>query len=92
MRLWRIPALCKRRRGGNAPQRKGKIVPLPKRRHSVSRQNKRRANWKVKAQNLIPCPDCRALKLPHQACPACGNYAGRSVVEIKAHVHRSRGG
>jgi len=65
-------------------------VPLPKRRHSVSRQNKRRANWKIKEPNLIPCPDCRALKMPHRACPACGNYGGRSVVEIKAHVHRGR--
>ena len=67
-------------------------MPLPKRRHSVSRQNKRRANWKLKAPGLIPCPDCRALKMAHRACPACGKYGGRSVVEIRQHIHRGRGG
>ncbi|UCC67944.1 MAG: 50S ribosomal protein L32 [Armatimonadota bacterium] len=65
-------------------------MPLPKRRHSRSRRNKRRANWRLKAPNLMPCPDCRALRLPHRACPACGNYGGQAVVEIKQRVHRGR--
>ncbi|NIR02393.1 MAG: 50S ribosomal protein L32, partial [Gemmatimonadales bacterium] len=51
-------------------------MALPKRRHSRSRRNKRRAYWRLRAPNLSPCPDCRALRLPHRACPACGNYGG----------------
>lgn len=66
-------------------------MALPKRRHSHSRKNKRRANWRVRPPNLVHCADCRALRLPHRACPACGNYAGVNVVTIKARVHRGRG-
>jgi large subunit ribosomal protein L32 len=65
-------------------------MPLPKRRHSISRQGKRRANWKIKMPVLIQCPDCRALRLSHQACPACGNYRGENVKTIRPHVHRGR--
>ncbi len=66
-------------------------MALPKRRHSHSRKNKRRANWRVKPPNMVPCPDCRALRLAHRACPACGNYAGTGVITVKARVHRGRG-
>jgi len=65
-------------------------VALPKRRHSISRQGKRRANWKITKPNLSPCPDCRALRLAHRACPACGNYNGETVLTIKPRVHRGR--
>jgi len=33
---------------------------------------------------LVDCPQCHTAKLPHHACPTCGTYAGREVVEIKA--------
>jgi large subunit ribosomal protein L32 len=66
-------------------------VALPKRRHSPARRDKRRAHWYLKAPQLTPCPDCRALKLPHQACPTCGNYAGQKVMKgSQEHVHRGR--
>jgi large subunit ribosomal protein L32 len=65
-------------------------LALPKRRHSIARQGKRRANWKARRPNLVPCPDCRALRLTHRVCPACGNYAGETVLAIKAHMHRGR--
>ena len=55
----------------------------PKKKHSSSRQWKRRANWKVKAKNLTKCPKCGAPNLPHYACPACGNYRDREVIKIK---------
>jgi large subunit ribosomal protein L32 len=28
------------------------------------------------------CSNCGAPKLPHRVCPACGQYAGREVVEV----------
>ncbi|MBN1384094.1 MAG: 50S ribosomal protein L32 [Elusimicrobia bacterium] len=55
----------------------------PKRRHSTSRQNKRRANWKISAANLSLCPQCKSPKLPHHVCPKCGFYANVSVIKIK---------
>ncbi len=53
----------------------------PKSRHSKQRTRTRRANWKLVAPNLTPCPNCSEFKLSHIACPACGYYNGRKVVE-----------
>jgi len=58
-------------------------MPLPKKRHSKTRGKKRRTHWKLSKTNLIPCPQCKALKLPHRVCSVCGYYNGRQAVEIK---------
>jgi large subunit ribosomal protein L32 len=36
---------------------------------------------KVAAPNVIPCPKCGDMMMPHRVCPACGFYKGRSVVK-----------
>ncbi|MBO8126709.1 MAG: 50S ribosomal protein L32 [Firmicutes bacterium] len=56
----------------------------PKRKSSKARGAKRRTHWKVEAPNLVECPQCHEPKLPHMACPSCGYYAGRKVVEPRA--------
>jgi len=33
---------------------------------------------------LVPCPQCKSPKPPHQACPHCGTFRGRQVIQIKA--------
>jgi large subunit ribosomal protein L32 len=58
-------------------------VALPKRRHSKTRGRKRRTHWKLPEMNLIVCPQCKQLKLPHQICKICGYYSARQVVEIR---------
>ncbi|NQU17149.1 MAG: 50S ribosomal protein L32 [Candidatus Saganbacteria bacterium] len=59
-------------------------MPQPKKRHSPSRQGKRRANWlRLKTKGLNICPQCQARVLPHRACPKCGTYKGRQVIKIK---------
>lgn len=58
-------------------------MALPKRRHSKSRRDKRRANWKLEAPNLSLCPQCKMPKLPHRVCPNCGYYKGEQVIEIE---------
>lgn len=56
---------------------------VPKRRHSHSRKNKRRAMWrKMEAPAVTECPQCHELKQPHRVCPACGFYKGKSVVAV----------
>jgi large subunit ribosomal protein L32 len=41
----------------------------------------RRANHdRVSPPNVIPCPNCGDMMLPHRVCPACGHYKGRAVV------------
>jgi large subunit ribosomal protein L32 len=58
-------------------------MALPKKRHSKARGRRRRTHWKLQQANLIPCPQCKQLKLPHRICQACGYYNGRQVIEIK---------
>ncbi len=52
-------------------------MAVPKRKMSRSNTRSRRANWKTSAPTLTACPQCRAPKQPHTACPSCGTYAGR---------------
>jgi len=54
----------------------------PTHRHTRTRRDKRRANWKGQMPNLGSCPECNELKLPHRACPSCGSYNGRKVLAI----------
>ena len=57
-------------------------MPNPKRRHSKRRKNSRRAHDYLTAQSLGECPHCHEPKLPHHACPRCGYYKGREIVEV----------
>jgi large subunit ribosomal protein L32 len=57
-------------------------MPNPKRRHSKSRRDKRRANWKINSFNLSKCPKCNQPKLPHHVCLNCGYYEDRVVIEV----------
>ncbi|MBF0565149.1 MAG: 50S ribosomal protein L32 [Nitrospirae bacterium] len=54
----------------------------PTSRHSKSRRDKRRANWKGVIPGVVKCQDCGELKLPHRVCGSCGKYDGRSVLEV----------
>ncbi|HYM91421.1 MAG TPA: 50S ribosomal protein L32 [bacterium] len=57
---------------------------LTKRRFSKARTASRRAGFKARPVTLVDCPQCHARMVPHRLCPACGYYAGRQVVEVKA--------
>ena len=56
-------------------------MAVPKRKKSKSKRDKRRTHQKLDAPNLSECPQCGEAKLPHHACPACGYYKGRKVIE-----------
>lgn len=55
----------------------------PKRRHSKQRTALRRAHDHLKAASLAQCPNCHEAKMPHRACPKCGYYKGREIVEVE---------
>jgi large subunit ribosomal protein L32 len=56
-------------------------MPVPKRRTSVSKRNKRRSHHALSAPAFIPCPQCGEPRLRHRACATCGTYRGKKVVE-----------
>ncbi|HNQ86199.1 MAG TPA: 50S ribosomal protein L32 [Deltaproteobacteria bacterium] len=58
-------------------------MPLPKRRHSSARRDKRRANDSVTVPAVSFCPNCQEPKAPHKICPNCGYYKGREVIKAK---------
>ena len=54
-------------------------MPLPKRRHSKTRQLKRRTNQGLELPTLTTCSRCKTRILTHNACHSCGYYQGRKV-------------
>ncbi|MCL0046947.1 50S ribosomal protein L32 [Thermodesulfovibrionales bacterium] len=53
----------------------------PTHRHTRTRRDKRRANWKGQLPNIVACHGCKELKLPHMACISCGTYNKRKVLK-----------
>lgn len=66
------------------------MAPLPKRRWSRSRQAKKRATHIQKSPAMSLCPNCHQPKFPHGACPSCGFYKGRKIIEIKKTEKRQK--
>lgn len=55
-------------------------MAVPKRKHSNSRTNKRRAHDFLRPRALSICPKCSDSHPPHVICPKCGYYMSRVVV------------
>jgi len=58
-------------------------MAVPKRKKSKSKRNKRRTHQKIAGPNLTTCPQCGDTRLPHHACPSCGTYKGRTIIETE---------
>lgn len=65
-------------------------MAVPKKKLSRSRRDMRRANHdRIAAPALTSCTQCGAPMPPHQACPSCGVYRGRQVIEIDTKAEAS---
>ncbi|MBI5413195.1 50S ribosomal protein L32 [Candidatus Peregrinibacteria bacterium] len=69
--------------------------PVPKKKVSNARTAKRYAAFankkykKIKAfVNVVKCKSCGNPSLNQQACPSCGNYRGRSVINMGKAVEK----
>ncbi len=60
------------------------MTPLPKRKVSKGRRDRRRAHDALKARNLTTCTNCGSMRLPHTVCSECGFYKGREVIEVES--------
>ncbi len=61
-------------------------MAVPKKRTSRARRDKRRSQWMRKSTetiNATKCPNCGTPVLPHNACPKCGTYRGRKVMDVE---------
>jgi len=56
---------------------------LPKQKPSKGRKHRRRSHHALRAANLVECPSCHNMHLPHHVCPFCGVYRGEVVVEVE---------
>ena len=54
--------------------------PLPKRKVSKSRRNRRRAHHALAPNHLIVCSSCGEYHLAHHVCKKCGAYKGETVL------------
>ncbi len=59
------------------------MPPLPKRKLSKGRRDRRRAHLALKSTNLTECKNCHQMHLPHHVCPYCGTYNDEEVIEIE---------
>jgi large subunit ribosomal protein L32 len=58
-------------------------MPNPKRCHSRTRRDTRRAHDALSTPGKSLCTSCFEPKAPHQVCPHCGSYKGREVIEVE---------
>ena len=66
-------------------------MPVPKRKRSKSRRDKRFANKGIKARAFGSCQNCKEVVQPHAVCQGCGFYRGRKVIKTKGERAMRRG-
>ncbi|MBU6370922.1 MAG: 50S ribosomal protein L32 [Patescibacteria group bacterium] len=52
-------------------------------RHNRSQRGSTRSHHALKGIALTKCPDCGAATMRHQACPNCGKYRGKTVIDME---------
>lgn len=57
-------------------------------RSTRSHTGNRRSHHALRASAMVACPKCRAMKLPQFACPNCGTYKTRQVVDVFAKLDK----
>jgi len=58
------------------------MTPLPKRKSTSGRRDRRRSHDALKPSASVNCPNCGEPRLPHRVCPKCGYYQGREVIAV----------
>ncbi|MFA5093925.1 MAG: 50S ribosomal protein L32 [Candidatus Omnitrophota bacterium] len=65
-------------------------MALPKRKHSKARRDKSRTHQVLSAPAVSKCPQCFAYVKSHHACPSCGYYKGRKVLDVKVKEEKKK--
>ncbi|GIK29622.1 MAG: 50S ribosomal protein L32 [Chloroflexi bacterium] len=56
--------------------------PLPKRKISKGRRDRRRAHDALSLKHLVECETCGEYHIAHRVCPKCGSYRGQTIVQV----------
>lgn len=59
-------------------------MPVPKRKRSRTRRDKRFANKGLKEVAVTSCAQCTKPLIPHAACRECGFYKGAKMLSTKS--------
>lgn len=60
-------------------------MAVPKKRTTPRRRDNRRAQWmRTRPVRTAPCAQCNTVIPSHAACPTCGTYRGRTVIDTAA--------
>jgi large subunit ribosomal protein L32 len=59
------------------------MPPLPKRKLSKGRRDRRRSHLALTPAQSVPCKNCNKPHLPHHVCPYCGYYDQEQVFAVE---------
>ena len=66
-------------------------MPVPKRKRSRARRDKRFANKGISVKAFTYCKTCQDPIMPHAVCKGCGHYKGIKVMTTKKDRAEKRG-
>ena len=61
---------------------------LPAKQRTRTSRNDRRSHFALKPALMNDCESCGKKKRPHYACPSCGQYKGKSIVNVAKRLTR----
>jgi len=61
---------------------------LPSMKRTPRSKRERNANISLKKVAAAKCEKCKSPMLAHRACPGCGEYRGKQVVNVEKRANR----
>jgi large subunit ribosomal protein L32 len=64
-------------------QEVGVVAAVPKNKRSKSKRDMKRNSFKLTVLSIVECPRCRAKKVAHRVCKACGYYDNKEIIKLE---------
>jgi len=66
-------------------------MPVPKRKTSKSRRDRRSSTKFIREKSSTKCPNCKEAIAPHSVCNECGHYKGVKIIKTKSEKRQEKG-
>lgn len=63
-------------------------MPVARQRHTKARRDRARVHHAIKPKKLVACTNCKEKIPSHVACPKCGYYKGKEVVDTMKRINK----